>query len=68
MFAQADFARMADQLAGIAGRFILSINDVPEIRTIFAAFHITEVATTYTIGNHAKGSANRAELLISNKT
>jgi DNA adenine methylase len=36
MFAQGDFARMADQLRGIAGRFVLSINDVPEIREIFS--------------------------------
>lgn len=43
----------------------MSINDVPEVRTMFAAHHITPVTTTYHI---AKGAAQtgRQELLISN--
>ena len=58
---------MDSQLAGIQGRFVLSLNDVPEVRAIFGAFHLAEVRTTYTISgarNDAAGS--RAELLISN--
>lgn len=66
MFDSGCFTRMADQLARIQGRFILSINDVPEIRTIFAAFHITEVATVYTIGTRFGTGVERPELLISN--
>ena len=65
MFARDDFARMADQLRGIAGRFVLSINDVPEIREIFAWARIDEVSTVYTIANHADRGEKRAELLIS---
>lgn len=65
MFNRDDFARMATQLGTMQGRFILSINDVPEIRTIFAAFKIDEVKTTYTIANRTEGSNDRAELLIS---
>lgn len=67
MFARADFRRLADMLAGIRGRFVMSLNDVPEVRTIFAAFDLAEVRTTYTISaarNDPAGS--RAELLISN--
>lgn len=67
LFERADFARMAEMLGAIKGRFILSINDVPEIRTIFGAFHQHQVSTTYTIGQAGKGTA-RAELLISNFT
>ncbi|WP_246135582.1 DNA adenine methylase, partial [Pararhodospirillum oryzae] len=34
MFGRADHARLADALLGLKGRFVLSINDVPEIRTV----------------------------------
>lgn len=67
LFERADFDRLAEQLAKIKGRFLLSINDVPEIREIFARFHIAEVATTYSIARDGGGrSTDRAELLISN--
>lgn len=49
LFGREDFARMADQLAGIQGRFVLSINDVPEVRQTFAAFPFEVVETVYTI-------------------
>lgn len=66
MFSPDDFARMAAQLAKLQGRFILSINDVPEIRAIFAAFHLEEVTTTYGIATRSGEATNRPELLISN--
>lgn len=50
-----------------AGRFLLSLNDIPEVRNLFAAFHLTAVATTYTVGNATDRSEPRAELLISNR-
>ncbi|MEI6419207.1 MAG: DNA adenine methylase [Sphingomonadales bacterium] len=67
VFSQEDFATMAAQLAGIQGKFLLSINDRPQIREIFAAFNLTSVATTYTIStkNFLAGQP-AAELLISN--
>jgi len=66
LFERADFERLATQLKSIKGRFLMSINDVPEIRETFAAFHMTEVATTYTIAVKNDRSKDRAELLISN--
>jgi DNA adenine methylase len=67
MFARADFQRLADQLGAIQGRFLLSLNDVPEIRVIFSACHLTEVRTSYTIsGKRNEAAGSRAELLISN--
>lgn len=66
LFDRAAFADMAEQLQRITGRFILSINDVPEIRQLFAWARIEAVATTYTVGNHAGRGVDRAELLISN--
>lgn len=65
MFGRDEFARMAEQLAGIRGRFILSINDVPEVREIFARFAIEEVTTTYTVANTSERALARPELLVS---
>lgn len=64
-FSRDRFGEMAEQLAGINGRFLLSINDRPEVRDLFGWAKITPIKTTYTV---AKGpaQAGRAELLISN--
>ncbi|WP_172436177.1 DNA adenine methylase [Sphingomonas melonis] len=64
VFGRADFTRLAAQLAGIKGRFLLSINDAPGVREVFAGFTMVEAATTYTIG--AATSTRAAELIISN--
>lgn len=63
LFSRADFTRLADALAGLRGRFLMSINDTPEVRATFAAFDLAEVSTTYTIS--AKGAVQRPELLVS---
>jgi len=65
LFSKEDFGHLAKQLRTIKGRFLLSINDTPEIRKIFAAFKLTPVQTTYSV--RGKGNATAAkELLISN--
>lgn len=67
VFSRDDFAAMADQLAGISGRFLLSINDAPEIREIFSAFAMIEIRTTYTLGTkHSKAGKDVGELIITN--
>lgn len=63
-FSRTDFAELAKLLNVIKGKFIMSINDVPEIRTIFKGFYIKEVNTRYTVGTQSGKQA--AELLISN--
>lgn len=66
-FSREDFARLADQLAGISGKFILSINDTPGAREVFERFNIEMVETTYTIATATTGSGKRAsELIVSN--
>jgi DNA adenine methylase len=63
LFNRADFQRLGDILKAIKGRFLMSINDVPQIREIFAWATFDEVKTTYTIAG--KGAAvPAAELLI----
>lgn len=64
MFARCDFSRLASILASIKGRFLLSINDVPDIRTIFAGFRLEEVETKYSLASDEVTQVH--ELLISN--
>lgn len=49
VFGPGDFGRLAQQLRAIRGRFLLSINDLPETREIFTGFELRELSTTYTI-------------------
>lgn len=64
IFARKDFREMAEALAMIKGRFLLSINDVPEIRETFKAFRIRETSVKYSI-NDAQAT-DAAELLVMN--
>ncbi|WP_406736924.1 DNA adenine methylase [Thioclava sp. GXIMD4215] len=66
LFDRSQFAVMAAQLAQIKGGFILSINDTPEIREIFAGFDFEEVALKYSVA--AKGATEARELIISNRS
>jgi DNA adenine methylase len=59
-----DFLRMAELLAGIKGKFILSLNDVPEVRAIFSRFRIHGIDLHYT-AQKAAGKRFR-EVLITN--
>ncbi|MEX2155088.1 MAG: DNA adenine methylase [Gemmatimonadaceae bacterium] len=65
LFTRDEFARMAAQLRGIAGKFVLSLNDVAAVREIFEGFTQTSVATTYSVGG-GKKAKRVSELLITN--
>lgn len=65
MFGRDEFEQMASILAGIKGRFILSLNDRPEVRRIFKAFRQEQVETTYTVGGRGKPKPV-GELVITN--
>jgi DNA adenine methylase len=47
-FGEADFEKLAGQLKQIRGKFVLSLNDVPEVRKLFRDFHIEGVELHYT--------------------
>jgi DNA adenine methylase len=64
IFRREDFTRMAMQLAGIRGKFILSLNDTPDVREVFKAFDIEAVKTKYTCSNGKNVPAG--EVLIRN--
>lgn len=49
VFRREDFADMAERLARLKGRFMVSLNDRPEVRQIFSNFPMLKVGLTYTI-------------------
>lgn len=63
VFSKDDFKAIAKRLKTIRGTFILSINDVPEIRDLFSDFNFKEVSLNYSIGS-GKGTKAK-ELIIS---
>jgi Site-specific DNA methylase len=56
LFKRDDFQALADVLKAIQGRFILTVNDVPEIREIFSFAEIETANLTYTAGGAGKPS------------
>ncbi|MEJ6008692.1 DNA adenine methylase [Novosphingobium aquae] len=63
MFDRGEFEALAEQLRSIAGRFILSLNDHPDVRRIFAGFTQHEAEVLYTVGGTDKAKV-AAELII----
>lgn len=66
LFSREEFARLAEELRTIQGHWMLSINDVPEIRQLFAWASVEPVTTTYSISRQGAARGQRAELLIAN--
>jgi DNA adenine methylase len=64
VFTRDDFTALAEQLAGIAGRFILSINDTPGAREVFGGFAFDEVETTYTLATVHGAGKKAGELIV----
>lgn len=62
MFSPDDFEQMADLLAKLQGRFILSINDTSQIRRVFNWFNIEPIGTRYTVSGGTWSDAK--ELII----
>ena len=63
-FESADFVALAERLKRLKGKFLLSLNDVPEVRTIFSDFKIKSVDLFYTA--QQKAGVRFKEVIISN--
>ena len=59
-----DYVELAGQLKNIKGKFILSINDHPDMRETFGAFNIKPVSLKYTTG--VGEATNGKELIVTN--
>lgn len=64
-FPRADFEALATRLRRIKGRYLVSLNDVPEVRALFKGARLEPLVTTYTIGSNGQAGGNARELLIS---
>ena len=60
-FPWAEYERMADIMAGLKGRAVLTINDHPDIRAVFDRFSARTVDITYTIGG-GKGAKRQERI------
>jgi DNA adenine methylase len=63
-FADGDFVLLEQRLRELNGKFILSLNDLPEVRSLFRNFHILSAGIAYTA---RRGAGKRSEeVLITN--
>lgn len=65
LFDRSQFEQMAEQLRGVRGRFVLSLNDHPEVRRIFAGFDFREEKLAYTVGGGGNAKSV-GEVIITN--
>jgi DNA adenine methylase len=63
-FSDEDFAQLEQRLHKIRGRFLLSLDDHPEVRRLFGGWLITPVQIVYTAQRRPK--QRYGEVLISN--
>ncbi|HEV7345792.1 MAG TPA: DNA adenine methylase [Devosia sp.] len=63
MFSRGEFEEMATRLRDLKGRFVMSINDVPEIRGLFTGFDLQGVELTYTVAG-GRNAVPARELVI----
>jgi DNA adenine methylase len=63
-FTEADYVELAGLLKALQGRFLLSLNDAPEVRRIFSDFKIHGL--TFSYSSQRKAGKVYKEVLISN--
>ncbi len=63
-FEDSDFVGLEENLRDIRGKFVLSLNDVPEIRKLFRDYFLREISFHYTAQKQA--GKRYPELLIAN--
>lgn len=66
LFPRTEFEVLSDLLKNVSGKFLLSLNDTPEVRDIFGHFDIREVHTRYSVGTSPNSRGPVKELLILN--
>ena len=57
---------LRDKLKNIKGKFLLTINDHPEVREWYKNFYIKEVKVSYSVCKDIKGRGQYGELIITN--
>src|SRR5450830_1867770 len=57
---------MAEALASVKGRAVVSVNDIPEMREAFKGFPMREVSINYSVGGAGRARAPKGELIVGN--
>lgn len=65
-FALADHERLAATLRGVAGRFLLTINDHPAVRDLYAGLHIVETTEARALARATEGRVAAPILIVAN--
>jgi len=63
-FTEVDFAGLEERLRKLRGKFVLSLNDLPDVRSLFRRFRIKPVELAYT--SQTKAGRLYKEVLITN--
>lgn len=65
-FNQLDHKEMVDYLKTFKGKFLVSLNDHPEVRELYSDFYLYPIQINYSVSQSAAGRGYKPELLISN--
>lgn len=66
IFGRDDFIKLRDLLRNIKGKFILSLNDVPEVRELFAGFYFHTRQIRWSLNVKSQSEQNGKEIIITN--
>lgn len=61
-----NYVVMADLARSIAGKMLISVNDIPEMRAVFAGLHMESVSIRYSLQGAGRSPCNQHELVIRN--
>ena len=65
-FGWEEYERLAEAMRTMRGKMMLSINDHPDIRALFAGFNLRELQLSYSVGRRAQSRTPKGELVICN--
>lgn len=60
------YESLAELAGSMQGKMVISVNDIPEMREVFAQLSITTVDIQYTVGGSKKNQPKTSELVICN--
>ena len=61
-----EYEQLAQAMRSMQGKMMLSINDHPDIRALFAEFRVVELELAYSVGRQPESRGKRGELVIMN--
>lgn len=65
-FPLAEYDKLATLAKTLQGRFLISVNDIPEMHQAFSGLHIQRVELSYFVGGKGRSNTKSGELIIRN--